>query len=286
MAKENYISLRGQLRSETKYQYDEKGNPILAIFPLLVIRRNIIDRAGNLSLKWDRPIISTTDKAIIKEIQKMKVHDIVEVKGTFLTSHSRRTKICPYCGEINTIDTAIQIINPIYVGVIDDRLKSDTDGQNYLIQCAEVANIAKIIGRVCTKTEDIYYGETEQGELYERYQLAVNRKLYVRDSEGDDDHADFPVVYSYGDIAKEDKTILKQNTLVYLDGYVHTMIYDQDFECEHCGETFSYKSQKMNLTPYSMEYLRDFDDLLESKHGNKNNVTNSEQEAVVDLEKE
>ena len=286
MAKENYISLRGQLRAEPKFQYDEKGKPIMAFFPLLVIRRNIWDRAGNLSIKWDRPIISTADQNIIKEIQKAKVHDIIEVKGTFRTQHSQRTQICPHCGEKNIIETAIQTIKPIYVGIVDDRMKNDTDGQNYLIHCAEIANIAKVIGRVCTNTEDIYFGETEQGELYGRYQLAVNRKLYIRDSEDEEDHADFPVIYSYGDIAKEDQQILKQNTLVYLDGYIHTMIYEQPVECSHCGEEFKYKSQKMNLTPYSMEYLRDFDELLESTHGSKKDIQDATPEEVPDMDKE
>lgn len=281
MAKENYISLRGQLRAEPKIVQDAEGRDVLAMFPLVVIRRNIFNRAGNLDIRWDRPIIATSDQEMIKQVRKLSIHNIVEVKGTFRTQYSKKDIICPQCGEVNSIDCSIQTINPIFIGVLNDTIHNDTEGQKYLLDCAEVANIAKVIGRVCTPDEDIYFGENDTGSLYARYQLAVNRKLYIVGSENEEDHADFPVVYSYGDIAVADKQIIKQNTLVYLDGYVHTMIYDQPIECNQCGADFSYKSQKMNLTPYAMEYLRDYDELLESTHGSKN-----EPEQLEEVDKE
>ena len=286
MAKENYISLRGQLRAEPKIIQGADGNDTLAMFPLVVIRRNIYNRAGNLDIKWDRPIIASSDREMIKQIRKASIHDIVEIKGTFRTQYSKKDIICPECGEVNTIDCSIQTINPVFVGILNNQIHNDTEGQKYLLDCAEVANIAKVIGRVCTPDEDIYFAENDTGSLYARYQLAVNRKLYIKDSEGEEDHADFPVVYSYDDIAKADKQIIKQNTLVYLDGYVHTMIYDQPIECTSCGNNFTYKSQKMNLTPYAMEYLRDFDELLESTHGSKNDPANNDPEQMLQVDKE
>lgn len=284
MAKENYISLKGQLRCDVKFVTDEEtGEITLAMFPLLVLRRNIWNRAGNLSPKFDRPIIATSDKEMIKQAKKLKHYDIVEVKGTFLTQHSTRSKICPHCGKINVLETSIQTINPVYIGAVNDTLKNDTDGTTYLLGCAEISNIAKVIGRVCTPTEEIVFGETDKGEVYARYQIAVNRKLFVKDSEGEEDHADFPIVYSYGDVARDDKDVLQQNALVYLDGYIHTMLRDQLVTCDECGGEFTFKTQCMNLSPYSMEYLRDFkDDVLESTHVDNGNVSNPEMQKDVD----
>lgn len=268
MAKENYISLRGQLRSDVKFVTDpETGEINTAMFPLLVLRRNIRDRNGYLAPKFDRPIISTSDRLMIEAATKLHHYDIVDVKGTFLTQHSKRNKQCPHCGKINVIETPIQIINPVYIGVVNDQLHDDTSGTHYLLNCAEVSNIAKVIGRVCTPTEEIITSETERGELYCRYQLAVNRKLYVKDSIDEEDHSDYPLVYSYGHIASDDSQVLQQNALIYVDGYIHTMILEQDVECFDCKNVFAIKSQRMNLTPYSNEYLRDFKgDVLESTH--------------------
>lgn len=279
MAKENYIRLRGQLRSDVAYLKNKDGEIITAIFPLLVIRRDAYDKAGNLTPKWDRPVIATSDQALIRKAQKLKKHDIVDIKGTFRTQYSKRKHDCPHCGSRNIIECFLATINPVYIGVVEDRITNDTDGMQYLVECAEVANEAKVIGRVCTPTDKIVFGETDRGEVFARYQLAVNRKLYIKDSINEEDHTDYPMVYSYGDIAEDDLHILQQNTLIYLDGYIHTMSYDQPVTCESCGTEFTFKSQKMNLTPYAMEYLRDYEELNESKH-----IKNDSEEPVVNKE--
>lgn len=269
MAKENYISLKGQLRGDIRFVTDpDTGEVISAMFPLFVLRRNIWDRAGNLSPKFDRPVIFTTDRLILNSLSRLKKFDIIEVKGSFRTKMSYRHKICESCGETVTVDAPIQLINPSFVGVVATNLQSNTEGLHYLIDIAEISNIAKVIGRVCCPTDSITMGETESGIPYCRYQLAVNRKLYITDSEGDDDHTDYPVVISYGDIAYDDYEVLQQGALVYLDGYIHVIQQDRVEVCPHCGASIPYKTASMSLSPYSMEYLRDFkDDVLESKYG-------------------
>lgn len=268
MAKENYISLKGQLRGDVRFVTNpETGEVISAMFPLYVLRRNIWDRAGNLSPKFDRPIILTSDKEMIRAITKLKKYDIVEVKGSFRTKISNRHKVCEVCGKTTTIETPIQLINPSFVGVVATDIHNNTEGLNYLLNIAEISNIAKVIGRVCCPTDSITFGETDTGVAYCRYQLAVNRKLFVADSEGEEDHADYPIVISYGDVAYDDYEVLQQNALVYLDGYIHVIQQERCVPCEHCGATISYKTASMSLSPYSMEYLRDFkDDVLESTH--------------------
>ena len=125
---------------------------------------------------------------------------------------------------------------------------------------------------MCTPTDKILHGETDHGDLYARYQLAVNRKLFVKDSIDEEDHTDYPFVYSYGDVADKDLTILKQGTLIYLDGYLHTMVFEDEAECSECHNIFPFKYQRMNLTPYSTEYLRDYDELTPSTHSDISKV--------------
>lgn len=270
MAKENYVSLKGQLRSDVRFIIDEETNEaVSAIFPLLVIRRNIKDRAGNLNPKFDRVIIQTSNPEMILAAKKLATYNIVEVKGTFRTQRMTRNKYCPKCGKLNIIaDSSIQTINPTFIGILSTEPKTDIEGTRYLLDVAEVSNIAKIIGRVCSPTENITLGETDLGVSYCKYQLAVNRKHYVEGSAGIEDHTDYPIVYSYGSVAEDDYAVLQQGALVYIDGYVRTSTLETTHECDECKESFTYTNKRMTISPYAVEYLRDFKgDVLESTHG-------------------
>ena len=87
----------------------------------------------------------------------------------------------------------------------------------------------------------------------------MNRKYYLRGSADYDDHSDYPYVISYNEQAQKDMKALKQGSLVYIDGYVHTMLVPFTVTCanEECGKNFEIKTQRMSITPYSVEYLRD-----------------------------
>ncbi len=267
MAKENYVSLRGQLRQEVKYVMDpESGDIKSALFRLTVLRRDIRDRANNFSPKMDKPLISTSDPNIIRQIQKLKVEDIVEVKGVYKTQYITKHCQCPKCATVNAFDTNLPIIVPLYVGRCVE-LETTTEGMDYLKDCAEISNIVKVIGRLCIDESDIVSGETDRGDAYAKYKIAVNRKFFDTNSLDAEDHTDYPVIYSYNDVAKKDIAMLKKGTLMYVDGYLHTMKYDANIECCECGESFTVPIQRMNITPYSNEYLRDYkEDGLESTH--------------------
>lgn len=267
MAKENYVSLKGQLRKEVKYLIDpETGNIKNAVFQLTVMRRDIRDRANNFSPKFDKPLISTENPDIIRQIQKLKLQDIVEVKGVYKSRYITKRCKCPYCESINAFDTNLATINPIYVGRCYE-LNTNIEGTDYMRNCAEISNIVKMIGRLCIDEDKIVYGETDSGDRYARYKIATNRKFFDASAIDLEDHADYPVVYSYNDVADQDIAMMKKGTLIYLDGYLHTMEYNVSVTCFECGKDFDVTLQRMNLTPYSNEYLRDYkENGLESTH--------------------
>ena len=264
MAKENYVFLIGQARQVPVFKKDpETKEEITAMMPLMTLRRNIHDRAGNLQPKWDRPVISTSNKIMMRKMQEIELHDIVEVKGTITTQNIRRGLRCPHCGTINEQPGTITVINPVYIGV-RKKLQSDTEGFQYLMDCAEISNQVKVIGRVCKELEML---ETDEAEPCAKYQVAINRKLYIEGTEPED-HSDYPYVYSYGEVAEDDISILQVNTLIYLDGYIHTMKFNQSALCQNpdCGQPFKFPNQTLNITPYSVEYLRDYGELKPSTH--------------------
>lgn len=267
MAKENYISLRGQIRGDVIYVKDENDVPIKALFSLHTLKRNAYNRAGQLDPKFDKPIIMTSDPVIIRDTLKIVRGDILEIKGSFTTGTAVKHKKCPYCGFENDIETPFQIITPQYVGVLKTGIKSDSEGLRELVNCVEISNVAKIIGRVCS--DKIRSGDTEYGDIFSTYQIAVNRKYFLQGSTGYDDHSDYPYVISYNEQAVDDAKALKQGALVYIDGYVHTMLTPMKCTCanEECNRDFEIKTQRMSITPYSTEYLRDYnDDAIEQTH--------------------
>jgi len=266
MAKENYVFLRGQLRQDVKYVANEEGDVKKVIFRLTVLRRDTRDRANNFSPKFDRPIVASEDPEIIRATQGFKKGDIIEVKGFYKTKHITKHCKCPNCESVNGFNATFPTVCPIYVGRCAE-LETSVEGTDYLKNCAEVSNVAKVIGRVCINDDDFVYAETDRGDRYAKYQIAVNRKFYDSTAVDAEDHADYPIVYSYNDVADQDKAMLKQGALIYLDGYLHTMKYDAEVECFECGQTFNVPMQRMNLTPYSNEYLRDYKtDGLASTH--------------------
>ena len=266
MAKENYVFLIGQVRQSPVFRDDENGEHFSGMMPLMTLRRNIRDNAGNLSPKWDRPIISTANKIMMRQMDKINLHDIVEIKGTITTQNITRGLRCPHCGCIVKQPGTITTINPVYIN-IRENLNNDTDGFRYLMDCAEISNQTKVIGRVCRDVEQLH---TDEGKACAKYQIAINRKLYVEGSEPED-HTDYPYVYSYGRVAEDDIKYIKADspgTLLYVDGFIHTVKFDQSTFCQNddCGKEFKFQNQTMNITPYSVEYLRDFADLGPSSH--------------------
>ncbi len=190
--------------------------------------------------------------------------------------HVMKKKQCPdpACAQVNQFPISIQVINPTYVGKCCE-LGTNIEGTDYLRRCAEISNIAKMIGRVCLKDDQIIIGETERGNKFAKYQIAINRKLFDTSSVDSEDHSDYPVVYSYDDVADQDEAMLCEGALIYLDGYVHTMNTTQQVECCRCHKVFEVKNLRMNLTPYSNEYLRDYkNDGLQSTHGSKSDGKN------------
>lgn len=253
MAKENFVFLVGQVRKEPVVKRNDEGKIVSTMFPLMTMRRNIRDEAGNFSPRWDKPLVLTTDPLLLEKTADIKVHDIVEVKGAIMTRNVKRQLQCPHCGKIEIYSGMITVINPVYVGV-RKHFDSDAEGCAELMQCAEISNVAKVVGRVCSPEVKTF--RNDEGALGARYQIAINRKLYVTGSDPDD-HTDYPWVYSYGDVAEVDQTALQQGSLLLLDGYVHTMKFKQKEYCKNpeCGELFEYPNQSMNITPYSCEYF-------------------------------
>jgi len=262
MAKENFILLRGVIKKKPKFIGNAEENTIKeAIFKMTVIRRDIFGRGNSFEPKMDYPIVSTSSPEIIRQIIDLNLTegDVIEVKGTYKTKGIEIKCECPNCHKINSFSYQLNCVSPQFVQRMA-HFDTSAEGLSYLKNHAEISNICKVIGTVCVSGENFRNGESENGDSFLKYKIAVNRKIKEFDSVDKEDHVDYPYVCSFNDVAAGDRKMLKLGTMIYIDGFVHTSAPSIGVLCGECSTEFSTRVQNMNITPYSVEYLRDYID--------------------------
>ena len=264
MAKENYALIIGVVTQDTTITKNEVGDPKNAIIPITSIRRGIYDKAGNFNPEWDNPILYTEDARMIYTMQNVKKNDVVLSKCVLITKPIARKIQCPSCGEIIEDTITVTFLYPVSIMTIY-HAESTSAAKEYLLNfdVAEVSNTVKMIGRLtCDPTF------TEFGNRCRcNYKIAVNRKLFVAGSQKDsnvtgdlnrmreEERSDYPYVASYGEVARNDYEQLQTGSLIYIDGYLHTMAVDNKIICPSCEEEIRKRAMHMYITPYSVEYL-------------------------------
>ena len=116
-----------------------------------------------------------------------------------------------------------------------------------------------IVGTLCRDPQSF----TKKGKTTTNYQLAVNRKYFIKD--GDPMvKTDYPWVRSYDKIAKNDAEALSTNSEVLIDGFINSRIPTRKLTCEACGHSFDWNDLPvLEIIPYSVEYLKNCKSLEE-----------------------
>lgn len=252
MAKENLVSLHGQLvkapqiyvTSENKYS---KGLIYLKTLRRPIIRNGVI---ASSRLYFDCPIILTKNEALIKKFFDLNVGDMIDVKGALSTQEVIKTTVCPQCGNKNSVPGNSVFVTPIYVCRREQGL-SPEDGIRILKERCEVSNTVAVIGTLCRDPEG---HEDDKGQHYARYQLAVNRKYHIKEDDPSI-KTDYPWVKTFGNQALEDSKGLRMSSVVYINGALQTREIERLSTCEHCGAQYKWKETVTEIVPYSTEYL-------------------------------
>lgn len=238
MAKENYVQLIGKVLS-VKINKEQK----IVNFDVQVIRRN-----GRI----DTPSIVVLSSVFNKAID-IKNDDFVAVKGILATFETTKTFICPECGEktsedgLSTVVIAISVLKLI--------------GEYSWAELREFSNNVFLLSTVCT---DIQLRELKSGTKNAQYQVAVNRKLNVR--EQSDRWTDYPFVSSLGEQAEQDYLRMEEGSQCFINGGLQTREINKNHTCSKCGASFNVHEKVLEICPYNTEYLNNckFDDKKES----------------------
>lgn len=254
MAKHNNVTLYGYVPELPVIVKDDKTNEyIRGIFTAVVVR-GIRDFGNNIDrIKYDAVRVMSFNPDIIKVIETLKVHDMVEVKGSFTTRDVVKAVFCDECNTKISTQGSLAYINPIYMSKRETGASAE-DCVKLLKKRYEISNQATLIGIVCREPE---FFRTTKGVVITTYQLAVFRKYRVR-NDAVDDIVDFPWVKSYGKIAISDYKALKKGSFVFIDGIVQARDIERKSVCPECGAIRTWNELVEEIIPYAVEYLKDY----------------------------
>lgn len=251
MARHNDISLYAAIVHMPAFK--NNGTKIKAVFPVKVFKGNRNSYDGEIHEKATTPIIATTNPDLINIIKKIKVNDVVLIKGNVITSNSPKPCVCPYCNATNYIEGLLTFINPIAIKIVRSNLTAEEATQE-LYENKEFSNEACIIGHLCCDPEQI---SVLRNNTVVQYKIGIPRKFNLKwDPNNEDNKADFPYVKSYGPNAIKDLERLKTGSTVLIDGYLQSRRFDRTIECSGCGESFVFNDGTLEIVPYQTEYLR------------------------------
>ncbi len=264
MAKTNLVMLFGRVHSLPTIFTDDDGNCTHGFMHVDVVRsqRKVEDKQRHT--KHDYPMLISREKLILDQWKELGENDIVLIKGVLCTTRIPKTNVCPHCNEKNRIEGQLVYVTPIAMTKIRS-FDSKEDARKYVVENNEFSNVAQIYG---TLLKDPKIFVTKTGVQVTQYPIAMNRKFTIR-TDDPTIRTDYPVVKSYGEIARTDKTYLKYQSEVLIDGCLQARTIQRNCKCPHCGEFYTWNDNAMEIVPYAVEYIENFrnDDEVKTDFG-------------------
>jgi uncharacterized protein YbaR (Trm112 family) len=144
-----------------------------------------------------------------------------------------------------------------------------------LKQRTEISNLVMLIGTLCREPELVEFDKGDgQTTKICQYQLASNRRFFIRDGAHESEKTDYPWVKTSGDQALEDMAKLHTGSLVFLNAAIQTRDIDRELVCPVCEEKYTIKESVCELYPYAVEYLRNCDGIGTTSDTTANTVSN------------
>lgn len=257
MGRQNIAFLYARVAKDPNIQINkETGEYQLGMVYLDVVRgkREIDDKVN--FVKHDKPMVVTRERDLIEDIATWKENNIVLVKGVLTTSKIAKPSYCTHCTDENgsptknITDGNFVYVTPIFVQKIMD-CDSKAEAIEEITKKREISNQIYILGTVLKDPKLI---TTKQGVQFTQYPIAINRKFIIR-TDDPDIRTDWPIVKSYGEQARDDKTYLRYQAEVIIDGFLQARTVRRKRKCDCCGEIYTWQDKALELVPYDVEYV-------------------------------
>ena len=260
MSRHNDIILYGKMHKDPLIRLTDDGDFVMARFSLDTIIGDRDMQSYVDKLRYQQPWILARDSEIIEKISDYHKNDMIYLKGVLTTQEIIKRPTCPNCQSPIPIDKAnATYITPIFIKRMEQNV-TDAQALELLKDSCEISNQAMIVGTLCRDPQSF---TSKKGKTTTNYQLAVNRKYFIKD--GDPMvKTDYPWVRSYDKIAKNDAEALSTNSEVLIDGFINSRIPTRKLTCEACGHSFDWNDLPvLEIIPYSVEYLKNCKSLEE-----------------------
>lgn len=258
MAKENWVSLMGYCMEDPKIFINEDGEPIMAKFKLITIKRFVNTGLVNDSnVTYSEIPVQSLDPEIIKKIDKVEKGDFVDVAGVLTTRAVLKSKRCPYCKEHgimtkNSVEGMRTTVTPLYIEVREKNV-TEQKAQELLRQRNEVSNLFRCIGAL-VRDVDYYYNPGKKRSSNAQYQIAINRK-YTIVQDGPEIRTDYPWVKTVGEQAIQDSETLAEGSVVYINGFLQSRKVKRRFICSECSGEYEWTDDVLEILPWAVEFL-------------------------------
>lgn len=201
----------------------------------------------------DTPLVRTKNPKMMEAMQKLKAGDMISVIGVITTKEIVKKTICPHCGTQNTFNGTAFYVEPIHLEAVKHELSRE-DGFADLLQNMELSNNVYLSGKLCKAPTE---RATEKSSICQ-FQIAVNRRYHIKE-DSPDVETDYPYIKSFGEIAKENYSVLHVGSEVFVDGSIQTREYQKAIICASCEQEYSVMDSSGEIVPYYVGYLAECD---------------------------
>lgn len=264
MARLNVVNLFGIVTEDPLIIMDDATKaPLKAQAFLAVASANRENGITDSDVFYSKPFIYSEDPIIVEQMSKWKKNDLVNLKGAITTLNAKKGAICAHCKQKSAREGEITFITPIFTEV---RYTDLTDKEAIVIlnQYREISNQVYLIGYLCDdvngKKESTIYKDIISQSSYKgvaTYQLAVNRKFYLR-QDLPTNRTDYPHIVSVGEKAEQDLKCIHQGSMVMVDGMLVTREFRRTNVCPHCGKEYDWPEKVLEVLTFGTEYLSNF----------------------------
>lgn len=185
--------------------------------------------------------------------------NILDIMGNLVITAGIIKEDCQYCRKKMEIQlNCIPFVFPKAAWIIPS-LQQPAENIESLLEenYSEISNRIVVMGNVCSEPT----GEIRNSDYAKcKYCIAVNRHKYITTQRHI--RTDYPYIYSYGEQAKRDLRYVKKNSLILVNGYIRSNQKKKVMECPHCRRKQEYAHTKIDIVPYEVEYLRNFEDTV------------------------
>lgn len=256
MARENTITLVGQVDSPISVSLNKVHSTYRVAFNLKTLRRN-----G----RTDFPrvnVFGLSEEQAKYIFENFKIGTFVMVRGGISTKMANISIKCEGCGKEHMTSSLITEVIAYSVPLL-------LNGEYDIEAMKEFANNLYLIGSVCS---EIQSRQSPSGVSMTQYQIAVNRKYHVKEKE---DKTDFPWVKTFGRQAEDDEKHLKVSSQIYINGSIQTREVNKTIICDECESQINYVECLGEIVPQDIEYLNncvfDEEEATENKENSENN---------------